>query len=461
VSRALLLIPVRAAGWRPDGVVPLLDDAESATHAALCAAGISVQVMGASVPRFESVVQEHDFVVIVGSSEDLFRAVESVMQSTGGCLLRVLNRPNGWGRHGPRVLRRILLEDSARSLTVSRLPRRSRVQGWRQRLSFPSTVALRSEREDHVVARWGHGEPALLRRSRGRLKIWTAGFPPDHVDTADLVRLVGFLMEDMQGTDPIHAPVPGGSRAVVILLHDVEEPLRDDPSGLRSVREGTEVCLESEARYGFRATYNLVGTFAQQVEDLVRRMVAEGHEVASHGASHTEVTGLEPASLRREVEEAEERIGRISGTRIRGFRSPRSRWSGALLDLIAERGYLWNAEADPSPYPYHVPRGTRGDLLRVPVAMDDWDFVRRRASPRDVIDHWKREVVSAEERGCWVAIGSHPSVLGVQARRMEGFRAFLDWLSAREIRVMTLGEASAWWLARVSAAEGTRKEVGS
>jgi peptidoglycan/xylan/chitin deacetylase (PgdA/CDA1 family) len=246
---------------------------------------------------------------------------------------------------------------------------------------------------------------------------------------------------------------------VVILLHDVEDPLPDDPRGVASVREGTEACLESEARQGFRATYNLVGAFAEQIEDLVRRIAAEHHEVASHGANHREVVGLEPMSLREEVEGAEDRIGRVSGIRVRGFRSPRSRWSGPLLDLLAERNYLWNAEADPSPYPYQVPRGIRGDLVRVPVAVDDWDYVKNLASPRDVLNLWKREVLAAEKRRCWVAIGSHPSVLGARPGRTAAFGVFLQWLSEREVRVMTLGEASQWWLARVSTAR--RVEVGS
>ena len=96
----------------------------------------------------------------------------------------------------------------------------------------------------------------------------------------------------------------------------------------------------------------------------------------------------------------------------------------------------------------------------MPVAVDDWDYVRKRATPRDVLNLWKKEVLSAEKRGCWVAIGSHPSVLGAQPGRMDAFREFLEWLSTRKVRVMTLGDASAWWLARVSTAEGRRVEVG-
>jgi peptidoglycan-N-acetylglucosamine deacetylase len=238
-----------------------------------------------------------------------------------------------------------------------------------------------------------------------------------------------------------------------MLLHDVEEPLPGDARGLESVREGTVACLELEARYGIRATYNLVGTFAKRIPDLVARMDAEGHEIASHSTSHREIPGLDAAALMAEVRGAEDLIGRICGRRIRGFRSPRSRWTGPLLDLLGERGYLWNAEADASPYPYPVPRRTRGGLLRIPVAVDDWDYVRHHASPRQVRDLWKSEVLTAEARGCWVGIGSHPSVLGIEVARQNAFKEFLEWLSGRDVRVMTLEGASAWWRLRIPAAE--------
>ncbi len=458
MSRALLVARHRASGWQADGVVPLLDEAESATHAALCAAGVSVEVTGEKAPWLDTILREHRFVVMARPTEETFGHVQSVIQTGEGCLLRILDSPAG-GSRGARFFRRVRLARNGFSFAVSRRPRRSRLQGWRRRVSFPFLAALRPEPEDEVIARWQRGGPALLCRTRNRSRIWTSGFPLDHLGTEELGRLLRSMMDDPPGMPAGHSPVPDGARAVVILLHDVEDPLPDDPRGLESVRLGTESCLRAEARFGFHATYNLVGTFAEQIQDLVKRIGEEGHELASHGASHRVVVDLEPASLEEEVKGAEERVGRISGARLRGFRSPRSRWSGPLLDLLAQRGYLWNAEADASPYPYQVPNGMRADLVRVPVAVDDWDYVRHRASPRRVTECWKREVQSAEKRGCWVAIGSHPSVLGAKKGSTEAFYEFLEWLSARDVRVMTLGEASAWWLARVSPAVGSRQEV--
>ncbi len=459
MRRAILVVPERSAGWHPDGVRPLLNEAECGSHAALCAAEFAVTVLGEGAFLGGCAADPGDLVVQVRPGEDSVRSVESVMGAGGGCVLRILDRPDGGASAGPRLRRRVVLDPPGPPLEVARLPLRSRVTGWRGRVAFPSLSSLRPGPEDRIAGKWNEGGgPALLQRTQGRLRVWTAGFPLDHLEAGALLRLAELLGLDRRKS-PGREAVPDQAAAAVLLLHDVEEALPGDPRGVASVREGTEACLELQARHGFRATYNLVGAFAEQIPDLVRRMVSEGHEVASHGATHRVMADLDPASLRDEVAGAEERIGRISGTRIRGFRSPRSRWGGPLLDLLAERGYLWNAEADPSPFPYRVPRGDGRGLVRVPVAVDDWDYVRKGASPRQVLDLWKREVVSAERRGCWVAIGSHPSVLGARPARMDAFAGFLEWLAGRKLRVMTLGEAASWWQERMSPEDNLRGRV--
>jgi hypothetical protein len=63
---------------------------------------------------------------------------------------------------------------------------------------------------------------------------------------------------------------------------------------------------------------------------------------------------------------------------------------------------------------------------------------------------WKKEVRLAVKRGCWVAIGSHPSVLGLWPARMKAFEDFVEWLVREEVAVMTLGAAAEWWSGRAA-----------
>lgn len=460
MTRTLLLVPERSAGWQMRGTVPLINEPECAAYGALVGAGLSVGVMG--IPHFldgqES--SEDRLAIVVRPEDEILESLERKMRRTGGTLLAVQDQRTNGNNDALRMVRRIQGQSVPLSLNVS-LTSRNRA-GFRRLLRLPRRTILRPGPGDEVVARWGkRGSPSILRRREGRS--WILGFPLDRLDHAGLASLLGILAPSFPTLSTPIAALPEGARAVVLLLHDVEQALPGDPRGTQSVRDGLEACLEAQAKHSYHATYNLVGSFAEEIPDLVRRIGSDGHEIASHSATHRVVADLGPADLQEEIEGAEKRITPLSGKGIVGFRSPRSRWSVALLDVLQSRGYLWSAEADMSPFPYSVPRGYSRTLLRIPVAVDDWDYVKRSATPSAMNRLWKGEVRRAIEMGCWVGIGSHPSVLGFRTERMSAFAEFLDWLSGEKVKVMTMSEGAKWWLKRAGAvedlpvaAEGTR-----
>jgi peptidoglycan/xylan/chitin deacetylase (PgdA/CDA1 family) len=457
-----LVVDDRPAGWRGAGTVPLLDPAETAAHAAFTSAGLSIERTPARMFLDESRGPD-GLVLLVRPARELLERVERRMAVHGGTLV-VVQRADG-DQAARRVRDAALVFAGAGEVPVSRRPRHERNADWRSRLFAPAFAALRGAPGDEAAAVWRRtGLPAVRVRGAGAATIWSLGFNPDHLEPEALRALLDRVTGGLP-RDALRAPVPEGAAAVVTLLHDVEEALPGDPRGTASVRAGVETALAAQARHGWRATYNVVGSFAETIPDLVRRIVEEGHELASHGATHDVVADLDAGGVAREVEEAETLLQRVAGVRVRGFRSPRSRWSGRLLELLAERGYLWNAEVDASPYPYRVGGRTPSPLVRMPVATDDWDMVKRGASPRSVREAWQRQVAWAVERNCWVAIGSHPSVLGAAPGRLRAFEEFLAWLAGRGVRVMTLGEGAAWWQRRSAmdsgaAAGGARRAPG-
>lgn len=446
-----LLVPDRPGGWGGKGIAPLLDSAEASAYAAFTSAGFAVDAVAAEA-FLESAFCGAGLAVLIQPEKALLSRIERKMASSGGHLIVV------YQREGEETLRRVrdswmtLAPHGQALIAVSRRTRHERVVGWRAFLRRPSFVALRSAPDDAVAANWKScGLPAARVRARGKASIWSLGFHPDHLEPGALLDLLAVAGNEGAGRHLLPRPVPDGVSAAVLLLHDVEEPLPDDPGGIDTVRAGLEAGLDSEAGHGFHATYNAVGTFAEKVPDLIKRIAADGHELASHGATHSVVADLDPARLLLEVEGCERQILEIAGTRVRGFRSPRSRWGDPLLSLLAERGYRWNAEADSVAFPYRVPGRGATSIVRIPVAVDDWDFVKHRASPRTVLQAWEKEVRWAMERQCWVAIGSHPSVLGVAPERLSMYDDFLSWLSSENVRVMTHSEGVTWWLNRNAA----------
>ncbi|MCI8525740.1 MAG: polysaccharide deacetylase family protein [Oscillospiraceae bacterium] len=84
------------------------------------------------------------------------------------------------------------------------------------------------------------------------------------------------------------------------------------------------------ARY-VPATFFLCGYRVDQCPDTVRRMAAEGHELAIHGQTHTFLHNQSEEFVHTELEGAAARIEALTGTRPRLFRPPGGLTGDALL----------------------------------------------------------------------------------------------------------------------------------
>lgn len=134
----------------------------------------------------------------------------------------------------------------------------------------------------------------------------------------------------------------------ILLSFDAEEfdiPLEygraiDPDEQLRIGGEGLERSLDLCGRLGARATFFTTLTIARAFPALIRRLVGEGHELASHGVRHSSFTDADLLESRTE-------LARIagSGVTVRGFRRARLAWTDprAILDA----GYTYNASENP------------------------------------------------------------------------------------------------------------------
>jgi len=109
---------------------------------------------------------------------------------------------------------------------------------------------------------------------------------------------------------------PGGRRRVALTLDDGPDAL-------------TPRYLEVLARAGARATFFVIGRACVEHPGELEAIVSAGHEVASHGFTHTEFTKLTGSALRDELERTAALLpargkGRPLVRPPRGFVSPRS-----------------------------------------------------------------------------------------------------------------------------------------
>lgn len=82
----------------------------------------------------------------------------------------------------------------------------------------------------------------------------------------------------------------------------------------------------------------------------LRRLAAMGHAIESHSLSHRyDLSRLDRATIRREVEDGLAAVERATGTRPAGFRAPGYTVSEALFDALDEAGVAFDSSVFPSP----------------------------------------------------------------------------------------------------------------
>jgi peptidoglycan-N-acetylglucosamine deacetylase len=84
--------------------------------------------------------------------------------------------------------------------------------------------------------------------------------------------------------------------------------------------EQTPALLDVLADHGARATFFVLTDAAEAHPALVRRMLAEGHEVALHGIDHTRLSTRPAGEAMRRLQVGEQRLEAITGTAVRYYR---------------------------------------------------------------------------------------------------------------------------------------------
>lgn len=109
------------------------------------------------------------------------------------------------------------------------------------------------------------------------------------------------------------------------------------------VERNTHELLDVLAATGATATCFVLGWVARRYPALVRRMVTDGHEVASHSDTHPRLYSLSRPALAEELTRARETLQQLTGLPVWGIRAPMFSISDAVLDYLAEAGYWYDS----------------------------------------------------------------------------------------------------------------------
>lgn len=96
--------------------------------------------------------------------------------------------------------------------------------------------------------------------------------------------------------------------------------------------------LDVLAKYDQKATFFLSGPWADRYRDIVKRIVDGGHEIASHGQDHVNLSQETRESIRKNVKSAHDILVNVTGTSPRYFRPPNGDYDDAVVLAARELG---------------------------------------------------------------------------------------------------------------------------
>lgn len=117
---------------------------------------------------------------------------------------------------------------------------------------------------------------------------------------------------------------------------------------------------------GIKATFFVVGQNAAQYPDILKRMVAEGHEIGNHSWSHPALTKLGADGVAKQIESTNEAIEKATGQKVTVMRPPYGATSQILNHRFADqygmKVILWSV--DPLDWKYRNSARVSSQILQ-------------------------------------------------------------------------------------------------
>lgn len=152
--------------------------------------------------------------------------------------------------------------------------------------------------------------------------------------------------EQIIGPQPIQLPEPEPSLPLQGEI-DPEKPMVALSFDDGPYSKVTDRILDTLAQYGAHATFFVVGDRVANYASTLRRAVAEGHEIGIHTWDHSNLTSLNKADIRRQIQATYQVVLDTAGYQCAVVRPPGGCCSQRVRDVVGAEGlYLANWSVD-------------------------------------------------------------------------------------------------------------------
>lgn len=144
------------------------------------------------------------------------------------------------------------------------------------------------------------------------------------------------------------------------------------------VSRNMDKIFEIFSQANVKSTFFILGWVAERYPDIVKKIIENGHELASHGYGHQRVSDLTRVQFTQDVTHAKNILEDISGHEIKGYRAPsysigkKNIWA---LEVLAETGHQYSSSIYPIQHdhygypeaPRFVFKDTKTGLIEIPI----------------------------------------------------------------------------------------------
>ena len=127
-------------------------------------------------------------------------------------------------------------------------------------------------------------------------------------------------------------------------------PRTDWPIRECRVERNVDCILQMLEQHDAKGTFFTLGWLAERYPEVIRRIVDNGHELASHGYGHERVSDQTPESFFADINVAKLILEDLSGQEVKGYRAPsfsigeKNLWA---FETLEKAGYHYSSSIYP------------------------------------------------------------------------------------------------------------------
>lgn len=111
----------------------------------------------------------------------------------------------------------------------------------------------------------------------------------------------------------------------------------------QSTLDGIEIYLDLLNKYNIKTTFFVVGEIVEKIQDVLRRILAEGHEIALHSYHHRRPLSMNVEEFIEDTKKSIEIIKNTLDYNVKGFRAPCFSLDRERLDILRSFGLRYDA----------------------------------------------------------------------------------------------------------------------